>query len=247
MLGLFRKARKATRSLPVRRVRLVLETLEDRDCPSGADLSSLALPDFGPVADGAQPRGDAPPPSEGDGGAPANHAPSLTLNITYGSQRMVTLSGQVTDEHPGGLIVSFSGVVDGFAVTNPDGTFSLEVEASSLGMIEASTVDALGLASNVAAVTVASNAPQLTEVSCSEGIDNIWTFRGKVIDESAPDLVVRFAGLTSLENRTVTVEADGWFCLIVQLQPDEEGIVSAITTDWWGQDSNTGYYTVQPT
>ena len=209
MLGLFRKSRRKQPSIPVNRVRLSLESLESRDCPS---------------------------------------APTISLNIAYGAERMVTLSGQVTDDQStSGLSVTFSGAVQATTFTNADGTFSMQTQASSLGNIEATAVDIGGLPSNTATVTVATNAPQITDTSCSEGVNGWWTFTGRVIDESAANLVIRFAGLTSVANQTVTVEADGTFCFIVQLQPGEEGTVTAVTTDWWGIQSNTASYIVRQT
>jgi hypothetical protein len=236
MFGLFQKRKqKKTRSIPVNRLRLVLETLEQRDCPSGSDLSSLlAIPDSSSVV--VQAQGD---------GAPTNQAPSITLNIAYGSQRMVTLSGQVTDENPGGLTVTFTGAVEGSVVTNPDGTFSIELEASALGTVEATTIDGGGLWSNTATAEVVSDPPMITDMTRTQSNGNVFTFSGRVIDESAAGMTIHFAGLVSVEGRTVTVEADGTFCFVVQLQPNEEGTVTAVTYDWWGQISNTVEYTVR--
>jgi hypothetical protein len=66
-----------------------------------------------------------------------------------------------------------------------------------------------------------------------------------VIDESAPGLVIHFSGLPSVQDKTVTVEADGTFCYVVQLQPLEEGTVTVVTYDWWGLQSNTPSYIVR--
>lgn len=227
MFGLFQKRKqRKTRSIPVNRVRLVLETLEQRDCPSGSGLSSLpTIPDGSSLV-------------QAQGAASSNQAPSITLNIAYGSQRMVTLSGQVTDENPGGLTVTFTGVVQGSVVTNPDGTFSIQLEASALGTVEATTIDGGGLWSNTATAEVVSDPPLITDISCTQGASNVFTFRGRVVDESAAGLTIRFAGLNSVEGLTVTVEADGTYCFVVQLQPNEEGTVTAVTYDWWGQQSN---------
>lgn len=166
-------------------------------------------------------------------------APTITLSVTYGSQRQITLSGQVTDEDPGGLLVSIDGAALGSVYTNSDGTFSVTLEASYLGTVEATVVDAFGVLSNTATVTLTSAAPQISDFSASKGINNVWTFRGRVTDESAAGLIVSFGGLASVQGQQVTVESDGSFCLIVTLQPGEEGTVTAATTDWWGLTSNT--------
>lgn len=249
MLRLFRRKRKKVDSPPANRIRLSLESLESRDCPSGSDPTQLFVGPLGDSGGTVLTSTETPPPP--DSGASMNPPPTMnqppciSLNIVYDSQKNVTLSGQVTDENPGGLTVTFTGQYQGTVVTNADGTFSVTVTAAGLGTISASTVDTQGLSSNVAFVSVISFAPQITEASCTEGIDHIWTFRGKVLDESAPNLVIHFGGLNSVENQTVTVEADGWFCYIVQLQPNEDGTVTADTTDWWGQASNTMNYIVR--
>jgi hypothetical protein len=173
--------------------------------------------------------------------------PSLTLTVTYGAQRTVTLSGRVTDESPGGLTVNFTGAAAGSTVTNADGTFSLTLQASCLGPVTATTADCWGVVSAPASVAISSMAPQITKVTCSEGINNIWTFQGKVTDESAYGLTVTFSGLPSLQGRTVKVQADGSFTLIVQLQPGEEGTVQATVNDWWGLASNTAAWIVRQT
>src|SRR5260370_34784946 len=38
-------------------------------------------------------------------------APSLTMSLAYGPNKQVTLSGQVSDAQPGGLVVTFTRVV----------------------------------------------------------------------------------------------------------------------------------------
>ena len=267
MFGLFQKARrKRTRPVPFNRIRLSLETLESRDCPSVTDVGSLLLaePETSTILTlEATPTGNtagdpvAPPPGDtagdpvapppGDTAPPTNQAPTLTLNISYGTQRMVILTGQVLDENPDGLVINFGGVVSGSTVANADGTFWVELEASALGEIYGYTTDAFGLSSNTATVAVISDAPTITNMTCVEGINGIWTFRGYVTDESANGLTVYFAGLDSVANQTATVQADGWFTLIVTLQPGENGTVTAYTTDWWGQYSNTAYYIVRQT
>ena len=164
--------------------------------------------------------------------------PSVTLSITYGIQRTVTLSGQVTAGSPGGLTVQFTGVVNGSVVTNPDGTYSLTAQASALGNIQAQTTDVWGQASSTAQATVSSAAPRITNFGAVQGAGNTWTFQGQVTDESAAGLVVQFGGLPSLLGQTATVQANGWFYLTIQLQPGENGGASAQTTDWWGLASN---------
>jgi hypothetical protein len=165
-------------------------------------------------------------------------APSLTLTISYGSQRTVTLSGKVTAPSPGQLTVTFAGVVNNTVTTNSDGTFSLTTQASGLGAVQATTKDVWGQTSNTAQVSVASNKPVITNFAAIEGSGRIWTFQGQVTDENAKGLTVNLGGLPSLQNTTATVDSSGWFVLTVQLQPNENGTATAQTTDWWGLTSD---------
>jgi hypothetical protein len=173
-------------------------------------------------------------------------APAVSFSIAYGQQHMVTLSGRVTDEHPGGLTVNFGGVVTGSAVTNADGTFSITLQASALGQVQAMTTDTWGVGSAVASATVANGAPQLVAVSAVEGTNNVWTIQGTVSDECAQGLTVSFSGLPSVEGKTATVSSNGTFCLIVTLQPGECGTISALTTDWWDTTSNLSSWDISP-
>jgi virginiamycin B lyase len=171
--------------------------------------------------------------------------PTVSVSVTYGAQRTVTLSGQVTDAQPGGLTVNFSGMVVGSVVTNADGTFSATFQASGLGNVQAITTDAQGLVSNTATVTLASNPPTISNfVGSNSG--GVWTFTGKVNDSSPAGLTVSFGGLPSLAGKTATVQADGTFELVVALAAGEQGTVTAQTTNWWGQNSNVAQWVVAP-
>ncbi|MBM4070344.1 MAG: hypothetical protein FJ271_15525 [Planctomycetes bacterium] len=170
--------------------------------------------------------------------------PTLTLNITYMTQRTVTLSGTVSSIDAGGRTVTFSGVATGSAVTTSNGMFSYTTQASALGNIQAVTTDLWGQTSSSVQVTVASNDPSITNFAAVHGIGTVWTFQGRVIDESASGLTITFAGIPSLANRTTTVGQDGWFYLTIELQEGEEGVVTAETIDWWGLESNEAQTTV---
>ncbi len=74
----------------------------------------------------------------------------------------------------------------------------------------------------------------------SERDGNIWRFSGTVGDDNDVNgLQVRFGGL--LDGTTLTVDTQGYFEIVVALSPDAIGMVSAVTTDHDGLDSNTVY------
>jgi hypothetical protein len=176
--------------------------------------------------------------------AVTSNAPAVTLNISYGQQRLVTLSGQVSDESPGGRTVVFAGVVQGSAVTAADGTYSFTAEASGLGSVQANTTDPWGLASNTAQRDVTSNPPSIVDFQAVVGIGNMWTFSGRVVDECPGGLIVRFEGL--IEGQTAA-QPDGMFFFTIQIPDGASGGVAAQTTDWWGLDSNIAEVFVPPT
>jgi hypothetical protein len=163
--------------------------------------------------------------------------PSVTLNITYGSQRTVTLAGRVTDMDAGGRTLTFTGKVTGTTTTGSDGSFSFTTQASALGAVQATT-------SSPAQANVTSMAPQIISFTASASVGNLWTFRGQISDESAPGLTVTFGGLAQLVNQTTTVASDGSFTLSVFLPAGTYGDATAVTTDWWGLQSNMAVATL---
>ncbi len=175
----------------------------------------------------------------------ATAPPTLTLAVSYGDQTTITLSGQVSDDQPSGLTVTFSGAASGTAVTDAGGNFSVTMQATSLGVVQATVTDGLGIISNPATVTLAVAAPSITNLSDSVGDDNVWTFQGTVAAPSPNGITVTFNGLPSVANQTVTTQADGTYVLIVAMQATENGTVTVQATDCWGQTSETECYIVQ--
>jgi hypothetical protein len=166
-------------------------------------------------------------------------APTITLAISYGSQKNVTLSGTVTDLDAGGRTVNFSNTVARSVVTSADGTFRLTTQAVGRGTIQAFVMDLWGQSATPAQVNVTSNAPVISDFVASEGTNNYWTFTGKVTDESAAGLTVTLGGVTGLDGSKVTVQADGTFSFTIQLEAGVSGTAMATVTDWWGLTSNT--------
>jgi hypothetical protein len=167
--------------------------------------------------------------------------PGLTLAVTYGCQRTVTLSGKVTAPSAGSLTVTFAGVVTGWVTTNTDGTFTWKTQASALGKVQATTKDVWGQTSSAAQVTVSSAKPVISNFGASEGpmVGGVrwWTFEGEVTAPSPKGETVQFGGIPSLKNQTATVDSSGWFVLTIQLQNGENGTAWAQATDCWGQTS----------
>jgi hypothetical protein len=227
---------------PPRRARLALERLEGRDCPSvGVQPNNMLwyILNTSAPPPATRPVGMTPGENFGPGGG---GGPVITLNLTYNGRTSVTLSGTVTDNlcSPSGLTVDLGGEVSVSTVTNSSGYFSVTTNAAGLGTISASTVDALGIASNTATVTVTSSAPTISNFTAAEAAGYLFTFTGTVTDASPAGLTVSFGGIPSLTNQTTTVASNGTFTFSIQLNPNgsDNGIATAQTTNWWGLQSN---------
>jgi hypothetical protein len=171
-------------------------------------------------------------------------APVLSLSISYGSQHNVTLSGWLTDIDAGSRPISIAGVAVGTPVTHSSGHFYLTTTASALGEVDATETDLWGQASNTATVMVSSSAPVIQDFAAVNSIGNIWTFTGRVVDNHPEGLTIRFGNIPALVGQTVTVRADGTFSFTCTLPAGTYGTASAITTGWWGLDSDPVYYAV---
>jgi len=159
-------------------------------------------------------------------------SPGMTLILNKNSQG-TTVSGVVTDEAPGGLTVTFGGAMWGSTVTNGDGSFSYSGMAGS-GAITGAVSDAWGNATNVTASNAANNAASIQGFVALQGANNVWTFKGKVVDEDPRNLKVEFGGLPELLNRSVWTQDDGSFTFSTVLTPGEHGTATAKVQDWWG-------------
>jgi len=165
-------------------------------------------------------------------------APSLAASISGVNQNLVTISGHVDDLDADELVVVFSGIGSAQITPDENGDFMITLEASGLGDLEASVVDLWGQAADPVELEVNSDAPVISEFAAVNEMFTIWTFRGFVSDESAAGMTVRLGGLPSLDGVTATVGSDGWWEVTRTLNAGETGTVTAITTDWWGLDSN---------
>ena len=141
-----RRAGQSTRTF------LRVETLEGRAHPSDLTGVPPVPPTTPPAVQGAPP---APVPVPGNETPPVNQPPSIDLIATPIGNGVFVLHGQVTDEHPGGLTVFFTGVtsVQGLSVvTNDDGSFSLTVQlktdGTDFGNVVATVTDDGGLSAN---------------------------------------------------------------------------------------------------
>jgi hypothetical protein len=169
--------------------------------------------------------------------------PSITLNFTYGTGGLITLSGTVTDTDPGMQPVSFTGALNTTVTTRSDGTFSLTTH-TGIGSIQATTTDLWGQTSAAAQVSVNPTPPVITNFTGVQGANNCWTFSGNVTAQEPAGMTVALDGLPSLHT-VAQVQADGTWSVTVQLAMGEKGTATANTTDWWGQQAAEACYVVR--
>jgi hypothetical protein len=169
-----------------------------------------------------------------------NSPSTITLNVAYAANHHVILSGQVTaggwgahtDGEWSGVTVQISGAASGSTKTDANGNYSVDLTASSLGQVQAKTADIL---SNTATATLTSNTPTIELFGVVAGPLNFYTFSGQVTGDVTGGMVITFGGqVQAMNGRTVTVDADGYFAISVQINSNDLGTVTATATDWWG-------------
>jgi hypothetical protein len=162
---------------------------------------------------------------------------NLTLSVTYLPNKQVTLSGQLTGTStPGGECINLMGAVEGTAVTNAQGYYSVTLTAQSLGQVSAATADGL---SNTATAMLVSAASTLSNFVATQEGPGLWLFTGNVNGAPTQGMMINFAGLQSMQGQSISVNPDGSFAFYFQVPAGQNGIVSAQAIDWWGDTSNT--------
>jgi len=282
---LFRRNRsRSARSVVPNRIRLTVEALESRYCPSGPQITSFSasvvqgqtvlltgtVDDPGASSVSVMFQGAASgttPVSNGSFSLQtqatalgvisaqafdnlnmyssqfptqlAAPAPTIMFTVAQDGEHNVAISGQVTDLSPGGLTVTFSGVVTGTATTSASGSFSYSGTASALGQINAAVTDLLGVTGSGTA-QLTNSAPTINNLEAvySAGT-GVWTISGQVVDEYAAGLTVNLSNVPGEGTATATVETDNFFTLTVEAAATATNTVSASVTDWWGAVSQT--------
>jgi hypothetical protein len=162
--------------------------------------------------------------------APTNQ---LTLSVAYDPHQQVTLSGQLTGSNTAGQVIMFGGAVKGSAVTDSNGQYSVTLQASSLGQVNAAEVAGQ---SNMATANLVSAIPNITFTASPEG-NGVWLFSGTVTGAPTQGEVVNFGGITPLAGQSTDVNADGSFSFTCIVNEGQGGVATAQAVDWWGDSS----------
>jgi hypothetical protein len=232
MLALFSRRRPKATPSAARPFRPCLEWLETRDCPSLLTVSvsygtqrniTLSGGVYGPAGD----NGQSPPSGGGLAGHHGQSPPS--------------------DGGLAGQTVLFTGEVNGSATTDSNGHYRVTLQAAALGDVHGVTSDGQ---SNPVDVTLTDTAPVIDSFVASMGENSWWTFSGHVTYGTPLGLTVNLGGEpVSLTNQNCTVDAAGNFSCQIRLNgtTTDNGMASAVVTDWWGLTSNTATWCVNQT
>jgi hypothetical protein len=234
MFGLFRQRPRRKTPRPTR-ARLDLERLEGRDVPSRLTLSITPSG----VDKTVTVSGDLRPDPVTSGPSPTSAFAPLATN------QAVSLDGVVTSPSVARQPIDLGGVVQGSAVTDANGHFTLTLPATGLGTARAWTDDG---SSNIATATLAVPPPIISGLIAAEEPTD-WVISGHVTGYNPGSLTITLGGLASVRNLTVTVDAKGNFATAVHLSGtvQDDGFLSAVTTDVWGQGSKQALYLVHQT
>jgi hypothetical protein len=164
---------------------------------------------------------------------------SMSFSVSEsGPNHTILLTGQVSDPNPGaGLTIQFSGACNASTVTAADGSFFLSCPAATLGTITASATNGDNTICSAQAI-LNSKAPTIASFQAVRGVNNLYTFSGRVSDEFPGGLTVSFSGLEPLNGQTAIVGPDGSFSISVYLPQGETGEASVQVADWWTLQSN---------
>ncbi len=153
-------------------------------------------------------------------------------SMTSSTSKTVVFSGTVSDTpNPGGMVVQLTGVATGSTTTHADGSFSVQLTATGLGMETATTADA------TAHNTVTDpNAPLISLFDNSEYPGGYYLFTGHVNGTVFAGEQITFSGsIPSMQGKTTTVKSDGTFSFVGHLLPGEDGdVLASATADVWG-------------
>jgi hypothetical protein len=170
---------------------------------------------------------------------------TLTLNVTYGLGRSITLSGNLGDTtNVANQMIMINGEASGQTFTDSKGHFATTLTANALGTVSAQTMDNSASAS----VTLTDEKPVITNFSAIPEGYNIYEFKGTVTySRPFTSLVIFFGGMpVDLGGKVTAADSHGNFDLMVQLngQQSDNGVAEAVAMTAWNtySDSESSNY-----
>jgi len=166
---------------------------------------------------------------------------TLTLSVSYGIGRNVTMSGTLSDTPNQSLqAINLGGQVSSTTMTNAYGQYSVTLTASGLGTVTAKAADNT---SNTASADLTDVTPVITDFFATEGTNHVWTFSGDLTygGRSTMGMLVYLGGAPiSLSNQTAMVDNSGHFTTNVTLNgtASDNGMATARVVTPWGDWSD---------
>jgi hypothetical protein len=158
------------------------------------------------------------------------------MSVTYDPNRQVTLSGQLSGSSGpiANQAINFGGVVQGSAVTDSQGNYSVTLSVSQLGQVTAASADGK---SNTATATLMSGMPMIMGFEAINEGGGVWEFTGSVSGAPTQGESVSLGGIPALNGVSVNVSPDGSFTVFVSVASGNGGEATAQAVDWWGDTS----------
>jgi hypothetical protein len=159
---------------------------------------------------------------------------ALYLSVTYAPNQQVILHGQLMGDHNTGQTINLGGAVNGTAMTDGQGNYSVTLKASQLGQVTASEANGQ---SNPASATLTSQVPTISSFTATCEGGGVWMFRGSVTGAPTQGEVVNLGGIPALDDQSVNVNPDGSFIVYATVSSGNGGCATAEAVDWWGETS----------
>jgi hypothetical protein len=165
---------------------------------------------------------------------------SLSNKILTGCQ--VEFDGKVEDSFSSTVMINIMGAAMASTTAAADGSFSVTVNAASLGTAAAVAIDNTKHISDPVNTMIACDPPVITNFSGRPGIGQTWTFTGTVEAQTPANDNVALTFWSGVAPQQVQTGSDGSFSLTLNLTGS--GQVMAQTVDCWGQQSNAAFFQV---
>lgn len=219
--SLFTRPRRGS----VRRARLTVEALDQRQAPSSIDgtIGTQLYDLYNSAID----------PTTAVAGSPA----ATVANAVAGS------GGSTPQASGNSAVVAPLPLPPGANTTAPPAAgdpLSLPSHGGNVG-----TAPAVAVPLNI---IPPNQPPEITSFTANQISPGKFQFAGEVVDEIPSGMVVSLSGVPSVQGATATVQSNGSFSTVVQLRTDgsDMGTVYAVTVDSGGLNSNIANVNVYP-
>lgn len=164
----------------------------------------------------------------------------MTFQAQVLAGHQVQLVGHIDAPNPESFSITIGGSVTGVATPDATGNFTFTTGDASLGFVYALASNVSGEAHCATAWVGVATPSMMFDVSYAT--PTTAQISGMVLGLDAAQQMVTLTGSAFSAPQEVSVNADGTFTWIVDVQPG--ATISGVTTDLWGQSSNVWEATV---